>query len=126
MDEDQLYVATPPHKPPRRIPADTIAVEWLTERLEQIPDAERDVPGSVARGDDRRLPRAVSRVDLPLGARPYRLSVPLTHHVDVPATARRTYQPLAPLRDRGLGAVSPRLLGGIRLDPVAARLATTR
>jgi hypothetical protein len=37
MDEDQLYVTTFPHRPPRRVPADTISVEWLTERLEQIP-----------------------------------------------------------------------------------------
>jgi hypothetical protein len=37
MDEDQLYVTTPPHKPPRRVPADTISVEWLAERLEQLP-----------------------------------------------------------------------------------------
>jgi hypothetical protein len=37
MDEDQLYVTPPPHKLPRRVPADTIAAEWLTERLEQIP-----------------------------------------------------------------------------------------
>jgi hypothetical protein len=34
MDEDQLYVVPPP---PRRVPADTISVEWLTEKLEQIP-----------------------------------------------------------------------------------------
>jgi hypothetical protein len=38
MDEDQLYVTTPPHKPPCRVPADTIAVEWLTEQLEQLPN----------------------------------------------------------------------------------------
>jgi hypothetical protein len=37
MDEDQLYVVPPPHNPPRRVPVDTIAVEWLTERLEQLP-----------------------------------------------------------------------------------------
>jgi hypothetical protein len=65
MDEDQLYVTTPPHKPPRRVPADTISVEWLTERLEQLPTRKE-------------MYRAVSRVDLPLAARPYRRSVPLT------------------------------------------------
>ena len=37
MDEDQLDIREPPHKPPRRVPADTIAVEWLTERFEQLP-----------------------------------------------------------------------------------------
>jgi hypothetical protein len=47
-------------------------------------------------------------------------------HVDVPGAARRADEPLAPLRARGLGAVSPRLLGGIGLDLVAARLAPRR
>jgi hypothetical protein len=37
MDEDQLYVVTPPQRPPRRVPADTIAGEWLAEKLDQIP-----------------------------------------------------------------------------------------
>ena len=27
----------PPHRPPRRVPADTISVEWLAEKVEQIP-----------------------------------------------------------------------------------------
>jgi len=37
MDEDQLYIREPPHKPPRRVPPDMIAGEWLAERLEQLP-----------------------------------------------------------------------------------------
>ena len=36
MDEDQLYITTPPHRPPRRA-ADTVATEWLAEKLDQIP-----------------------------------------------------------------------------------------
>lgn len=44
-------------------------------------------------------------------------------HVDFPATAHEAHQPLAPLRDRGLGAVSLRLLGGIGLDLMVAFLA---
>jgi len=36
MDEDQLYVTTPSHRPPRRL-ADTVATEWLAEQLEQLP-----------------------------------------------------------------------------------------
>jgi hypothetical protein len=37
MDEDQLYVVTPPHSLPRRVPADTISAEWFAEKLDQIP-----------------------------------------------------------------------------------------
>ena len=48
---------------------------------------------------------------------------PAHDHVDVPATACRAHQPLSPRRDRGLGAISLRLSGGIRLDPMLARLA---
>jgi hypothetical protein len=36
MDEDQLYVVTPPHNPRRRVP-DTVSGEWLAEKLEQLP-----------------------------------------------------------------------------------------
>ena len=65
MEANQLYIITPPHKPPRRVPADAISVEWLTERLEQIPT----VPSSVARRDDWRLPRAVPRLAAPVSGR---------------------------------------------------------
>ena len=37
MDEDQLYVTTPPlGGPPRRVP-DTVSGEWLAERLAELP-----------------------------------------------------------------------------------------
>jgi hypothetical protein len=44
-------------------------------------------------------------------------------HVDVSAAAFRADEPLAPFRDRHLGAITLRLLGSIRLDLVLARLA---
>jgi hypothetical protein len=36
MDEDQLYVITSAHAPPRR-GVETVSGEWLAEQLEQIP-----------------------------------------------------------------------------------------
>jgi hypothetical protein len=36
MDEDQLYVVSPPHNPSRRVP-DTVSGEWLAERLAELP-----------------------------------------------------------------------------------------
>jgi len=45
------------------------------------------------------------------------------HHVDVAAAAPGADEPLAPLRDGGVGAVPLGHLGGVGLDLVAARLA---
>jgi hypothetical protein len=41
MDEDQLYVVAPPHKPPRRLPDTVVSGEWLAEKLDQIPTRKR-------------------------------------------------------------------------------------
>jgi hypothetical protein len=41
MDEDQLYVTAPPQSPPRRVPADAIAGEWLAERLASFRPGKR-------------------------------------------------------------------------------------
>jgi hypothetical protein len=41
MDEDQLYVTTPPYAPPRRS-VQTVSGEWLAEQLAQIPQ-KRDI-----------------------------------------------------------------------------------
>jgi hypothetical protein len=45
------------------------------------------------------------------------------HHVDVAAAAGRADEPLAPLRNRHVGAILLRHLGGVGLDLMAARLA---
>jgi hypothetical protein len=48
------------------------------------------------------------------------------HHVDAAAAAPGAEEPLAPLDDRGVCAVPLDHLGGVKLDPMAARLAPTR
>src|SRR5215472_13808 len=45
------------------------------------------------------------------------------HHIGIAASASRTHQPLRPIGDRGLGAVSASHFGGVRLNPMLARLA---
>ena len=46
-------------------------------------------------------------------------------HIRLPATAPGTDEPLAPIENRRVRAVSSNHLGGVRLDLVAARFATS-
>jgi hypothetical protein len=84
MDEDQLYVVTPPHRPPRRVP-DAVSGEWLAEKLDQIPTRKDNVPGSVARDGNRRLPCAVPRVVVRegLGARQHQIGISVKQPTDL-------------------------------------------
>ena len=71
MDEDQLYVVAPLHTPPRRVP-DTVSGEWLAERLAELPTRKQMYRAVLLGTTAGSLPRAVSRMDLPLGVRAYR------------------------------------------------------
>jgi hypothetical protein len=42
-------------------------------------------------------------------------------HIHLPAAALKTHQPLAPIKNRRVRAVSSSHLGGVRLDLMAAR-----
>jgi hypothetical protein len=56
MDEDQLYITTPSHSPPRRV--DTVSGEWLAERLAELPTRTQ----MYRLACNRRLPRAMPRL----------------------------------------------------------------